>query len=96
MVRYDQLQNCFVGVTEKHIQRVFKIAKTKNAVLFFDEADAIALSRSNLQQSWEMSQVNTLLKELERFDGICIFATNFAEKYDQAFERRDRGKQDRD
>ena len=88
MVRYDQLQNCFVGVTEKHIQRVFKIAKTKNAVLFFDEADAIALSRSNLQQSWEMSQVNTLLKELERFDGICIFATNFAEKYDQAFERR--------
>tara|TARA_B100002003_G_C13786514_1_gene389141 strand:- start:234 stop:626 length:393 start_codon:yes stop_codon:yes gene_type:complete len=35
-----------------------------------------------------MSQVNTLLKELERFDGICIFATNFAEKYDEAFERR--------
>ncbi len=88
MVRYDQLQNCFVGVTEKHIQMVFKIAKAKNAVLFFDEADAIALSRSNLQMSWEMSQVNTLLKELERFDGVCIFATNFAEKYDEAFERR--------
>lgn len=88
MVRYDQLQNCFVGVTEKHIQMVFKIAKAKNAVLFFDEADAIALSRSSLERSWEMSQVNTLLKELERFDGICIFATNFAEKYDQAFERR--------
>ncbi len=35
-----------------------------------------------------MSQVNTLLKELERFDGVCIFATNFAEKYDDAFERR--------
>ncbi len=88
MVRYDQLQNCYVGVTEKHIQRVFKIAKAKNAVLFFDEADAIALSRNNLERSWEMSQVNTLLKELERFEGVCIFATNFAEKYDQAFERR--------
>jgi AAA+ superfamily predicted ATPase len=35
-----------------------------------------------------MSTVNTLLKELERFDGVCIFATNFAERYDQAFERR--------
>ena len=35
-----------------------------------------------------MSQVNTLLKELERFEGVCIFATNFAEKYDSAFERR--------
>tara|TARA_Y100000031_G_scaffold127432_1_gene145087 strand:- start:1623 stop:2966 length:1344 start_codon:yes stop_codon:yes gene_type:complete len=88
MVRYDQLQNCFVGVTEKHIQQVFKLAKIKNAVLFFDEADAIALNRSALERSWEMSQVNTLLKELERFDGVCVFATNFAEKYDPAFERR--------
>ncbi len=35
-----------------------------------------------------MSQVNTLLKELERFEGVCIFATNFAGKYDEAFERR--------
>lgn len=88
MVRYDQLQNCYVGETEKNIQRVFKLAKTKKAVLFFDEADAIALKRASLTQSWEMSQVNTLLKELERFEGVCIFATNFAEKYDPAFERR--------
>ncbi|MCP3682878.1 MAG: ATP-binding protein [bacterium] len=88
MVRYDQLQNCFIGVTEKHIQQIFSIAKVKNAVLFFDEADAIALNRASLEQSWEMSQVNTLLKELERFDGVCIFATNFSEKYDPAFERR--------
>ncbi|MDP3699256.1 MAG: ATP-binding protein [Nanoarchaeota archaeon] len=88
MVRYDQLQNCYVGETEKNIQRVFKLAKTKKAVLFFDEADAIALDRSTLRSSFEMSEVNTLLKELERFDGVCIFATNFAEKYDKAFERR--------
>ena len=88
MVRYDQLQSCWVGGTEKHIQQIFKLAKVKNAVLFFDEADAIALSRASLEKSWEMSQVNTLLKELERFEGVCIFATNFAEKYDSAFERR--------
>jgi SpoVK/Ycf46/Vps4 family AAA+-type ATPase len=88
IVRYDQLQSCWVGQTEKHIQNVFKLAKTKNAVLFFDEADAIALDRSSLEKSWEMSQVNTLLKELERFEGVCIFATNFAQKYDKAFERR--------
>jgi len=88
IVRYDQLQNMFIGVTEKHIQQVFKMASRKKAVLFFDEADAIALSRNYLEKSWEMSQVNTLLKELERFEGVCIFATNFAEKYDSAFERR--------
>ena len=88
MVRYDQIQSCWIGGTEKHIQQAFKLAEIKNAVLFFDEADAIALSRSSLEKSWEMSQVNTLLKELERFEGVCIFATNFAEKYDSAFERR--------
>jgi len=88
MVRYDQLQSCWVGQTEKHIQQVFKMAKLKDAVLFFDEADAIALSRDSLDKSWEMSQVNTLLKELERYEGICVFATNYAQKYDSAFERR--------
>ncbi len=88
IVRYDQVQNAYIGETEKHIQQVFKLAKIKNAVLFFDEADALAVDRSTLQRSWEMSQVNTLIKELERFEGTCIFATNFAEKYDKAFERR--------
>ena len=88
MVRYDQIQSAYVGQTEKHIQRIFNLAGKKNAVLFFDEADAIALNRASLERSWEMSQVNTLLKELERFEGVCIFATNFAKKYDPAFERR--------
>ena len=88
IVRYDQLQSAFVGESEKNIANVFKMAKIKNSVLFFDEADAIALSRENLERSWEMSQVNTLLKELENFEGVCIFATNYAEKYDKAFERR--------
>jgi len=88
MVRYDQIQSAWIGETEKHIQQVFRMATVKNAVLFFDEADALALDRANLGRSWEMSQVNTLLKELERFEGVCIFATNFAEKYDPAFQRR--------
>lgn len=88
IVRYDQVQSAWVGQTEKHIQQVFKLAKIKDAILFFDEADALAHDRSTLSKSWELSQVNTLLKELERYDGVCIFATNFAEKYDKAFERR--------
>ena len=88
IVRYDQVQSMWVGETEKNIQRIFKLAHIKNAVLFFDEADAIAHNRANLTNSWEMSSVNTLLKELERFEGVCVFATNFADKYDKAFERR--------
>lgn len=88
MIRYDQLQSMWVGETEKNIQKAFAIAKTKNAVLFFDEADAIASDRSMHQRTYETSQVNVLLKELEKFEGICIFATNFGEKFDPAFERR--------
>lgn len=87
-VRYDQLQNKYVGETEKNISKIFEKAKVLNAVLFFDEADAIAQSRAFAVRSWEVSQVNVLLKELESFEGICIFATNFVSRYDRAFERR--------
>ena len=48
VVRYDQVQNMYVGQTEKNIHNIFKIAKAKEAVLFFDEADAIAHNRANL------------------------------------------------
>lgn len=88
MIRYDQLQSMWVGQTEKNIQRAFAIAKTKNAVLFFDEADAIATNRATHKTTFETSQVNVLLKELEKFEGVCIFATNFGDKFDPAFERR--------
>ena len=88
MVRYDQIQSMLVGGTEKNIQRAFAIAKTKNAVLFFDEADAIATNRAMHKTTFETSQVNVLLKELENFEGVCIFATNFSDKFDPAFERR--------
>jgi len=87
-VRYDQLQNMYIGETEKNISKVFNLAKRKKAVLFFDEADAVAMTRASAERSWEMSQINTLLKELEQFDGFCIFATNFSSKFDPAFERR--------
>ena len=88
LVRYDQIQSMWLGQTEKHIQSIFKVARIKDAVLFFDEADALATKRSEATKSWQISQVNTLLKELERYEGTCIFATNFSENYDEAFERR--------
>ena len=88
MIRYDQIQNMMVGETEKNLQKAFSIAKSKNAVLFFDEADAIATDRATHQRTYETSQVNVLLKELEKFEGVCIFATNFGDKFDPAFERR--------
>ena len=87
IVRYGQLQNCDVREREKDIQRAFKLAKAKDAVIFFDEADTIAFDSDDSEKSWEMSQ-NMLLKELEIFEGVCVFATNFSRNYSAAFERR--------
>jgi SpoVK/Ycf46/Vps4 family AAA+-type ATPase len=71
---------------------VFRAAERQNAVLFFDEADAIAGRRfTAMNAAYEReanSIVNVLLHELESFDGVIIFATNLAANIDPAFERR--------
>jgi ATP-dependent 26S proteasome regulatory subunit len=87
-INYSQIKSCYLGETEKNIRNAFKIAKKEDAVLFFDEADSLTTKRENSIASWEISITNTLLKELEEYDGICIFATNFAGNYDEAFNRR--------
>ncbi len=70
----------------------FRSAAEQNAVLFFDEADAIAMRRSAgvataLDRESNVT-INVLLRELEAFNGIVIFATNLAANFDPAFERR--------
>jgi len=74
------------------VAAVFRLAREENAVLLFDEADAIASRRSTSIDhaiSRESNAViNVLLQELERFSGVVIFATNLAANFDPAFERR--------
>jgi len=91
-VDYAEAESMWVGETPKNIAAVFRTAADQNAVLFFDEADAIATRRSSagmLPHDREMNlTVNVLLRELEAFNGIVIFATNLAANFDPAFERR--------
>lgn len=87
-INYSQIESMWVGETEKNIKEVFKIAKEEDAVLFFDEADSLTTKREYARASWEITRTNTLLKELENFEGICIFATNLWDNYDEAFNRR--------
>jgi ATPase family associated with various cellular activities (AAA) len=90
-VKYSGLESKWIGETGKHIAAVFAAAARHQAVLFFDEADAIASRRTaNLEGSgrhYNLS-VNILLSELEQHDGVVIFATNLAANFDPAFERR--------
>ena len=92
VVNYAEAESMWVGQTPKNVARLFRTATEQGAVLFFDEADAIATRRSTgsmLPYDREMNlTVNVLLRELESFNGIAIFATNLAANFDPAFERR--------
>jgi SpoVK/Ycf46/Vps4 family AAA+-type ATPase len=92
VVDYAEAESMWAGETPKNIAGIFRAAAEQNAVLFFDEADAIATRRSTggtLPYEREMNlTVNVLLRELEAFNGIVIFATNLAANFDPAFERR--------
>jgi AAA+ superfamily predicted ATPase len=88
VVNYAEIQSCWVGETEKNIVRAFNEAKRHDAVLFWDEADAIFFDRDSAARNWEVRDVNVLLQELERFDGVCVLATNRQLTLDKALERR--------
>src|SRR5688572_12437267 len=91
-VRYAEMESMWIGETPKNVAAVFRMATEQEAVLFFDEADTIASRRSTgATQGYQRESntvVNVLLKELEAFNGVVIFATNLAVNFDPAFERR--------
>ncbi len=92
VVRYGELESQWMGQTSKNVSALFAAAADRNAVLFFDEADAVAGRRfAAVNQGSEREAnavVNVLLRELEAFHGVVIFATNLATSFDPAFERR--------
>ena len=92
VARYAELESMWMGETAKNVAALFRTAREEEAVLFFDEADAIAARRSTSvdtgSQRESNSVVNVLLQELDRYTGVVIFATNLAANFDPAFERR--------
>ena len=92
VVRYAELESMWMGETSKNVAAIFRTASEDQAVLLFDEADAIAARRSTSVDTGSQREsngvVNVLLQELERYTGVVIFATNLAANFDPAFERR--------
>lgn len=81
----------FIGETEKNLERVFARAESLNAVLFFDEADALFGSRSAVNDArdrYANQEVSFLLQRMEAFEGITVLATNLRGNLDPAFARR--------
>ena len=82
------LLSCYVGETEERINSAFAEAEANGEILFIDEGDSLLCSRERARENWEVSQVNTLLSEMERFRGIFIVGTNLIQRLDQAALRR--------
>ena len=84
----SDLISMWVGGTEKNIADAFEEAKEEKAVLVFDEVDSFLADRTQAKQSWEVTQVNEMLVQMENFEGVFIATTNLMDNLDRASVRR--------
>lgn len=81
----------YIGETEKNLERIFTAAENANAILFFDEADALFGKRSEVRDAHDRYaniEIAYLLQRMEQYEGITILATNLRQNIDDAFLRR--------
>ena len=87
----SQIVSKYIGETEKNLSKIFHEAETSNAILFFDEADALFGKRSEVKDAHDRYaniEVGYLLQKMEEYEGITILATNLKKNIDEAFVRR--------
>jgi hypothetical protein len=81
----------YVGETERNLARIFEAAASSNAVLFFDEADALFGKRTEVSDAHDRYaniETSYLLQRIEEYEGIVVLATNLRQNMDDAFLRR--------
>ncbi|OKH15168.1 ATP-binding protein [[Limnothrix rosea] IAM M-220] len=87
----SQIISKYIGETEKNLRKIFTAAADTNAILLFDEADALFGKRSEIQDAHDRYaniEVGFLLQQMEEYEGITILTTNLRSNMDTAFERR--------
>jgi len=87
----SQVVSKYIGETEKNLHQIFREAQTGNAILFFDEADALFGKRSEVKDAHDRYaniEVGYLLQKMEEYEGVAILATNLRQHLDEAFVRR--------
>ncbi len=81
----------YIGETEKNLERIFTAAGNSNAILFFDEADALFGKRSEASDAHDRyanTETRYLLQRIEEYAGLAVLATNMSDNIDPAFTRR--------
>jgi len=86
-IDFGSLVSSEPGAYERNISQAFQQAKGGKHVLFFDECDGMIQSRAGMGQIMS-SMNNAFLKQVEKFEGIVIMATNRIGSLDGALERR--------
>jgi SpoVK/Ycf46/Vps4 family AAA+-type ATPase len=86
--RASDLLDPYVGMTERNICTMFEQATDDHSILLLDEADSFLRDRTQSRESWEITQVNELLTQMEQFTGLFFCTTNLMEVLDQASLRR--------
>ena len=87
----SQIVSKYIGETEKNLRQLFDQAVAANAILFFDEADALLGKRSDVKDAHDRyanTETAYLLQKMEEYPGIAILSTNFRQNMDAAFTRR--------
>ncbi len=78
-------------LTEKNLSKIFQEAQTSNAILFFDEADALFGKRTEVSDAHDRYaniETSYLLQKMEEYEGVVMLATNLRDNMDEAFTRR--------
>jgi DNA polymerase III delta prime subunit len=87
----SQVVSKYIGETEKNLDGIFTAAESANAILFFDEADALFGKRSEVKDAHDRYanvEIGYLLQKMEEYEGVAILATNLRQNLDEAFVRR--------
>ncbi len=84
----SDILSMWLGETESNIAGMFREAENDGAVLVLDEADSFLQDRRDAVRSWEVTQVNELLVQMEQFEGLFLCCTNLMDRLDQASLRR--------
>lgn len=87
----SQVVSKYIGETEKNLNRIFTAAANSNAILLFDEADALFGKRSEVKDArdrYANIEIGYLLQKMEEFEGLAILTTNLRNSIDDAFVRR--------
>lgn len=86
--RASDILSPYIGIAEQNIAEMFKQAEQEKSILLLDEADTFLADRKGAKASWEVSQVNEMLTQMENFKGLFICSTNLMTRLDEASLRR--------